>query len=222
MTAENKIVIRLGLTQIPAAIAALDLYFRMHLGQYDAIDQLYHESTDKLWDHDVDRARDMLMARIRNALMPDIAQLAFSGSRGIYNELNDPKCMDAYNLMCSVRRSWALHRNPHPSFMEATVDYREPTGKGRFRPAECVIDENGAVITMLQGQYEIFIEAASVYYDVLSLNLHRAFSRFTDDPELLKLAKEAEKYHPSDLPEDMVTRAQNLHDTIKDQTNTYE
>ncbi|MCR5088729.1 MAG: hypothetical protein K6C08_04355 [Oscillospiraceae bacterium] len=210
----NEVKLVLKDSQIHTAIAALDLFFRIYLGQYDAIDMLYLWSwdTDLYYDHNVDEARDVLMVPIRNALMPDMMSSGFGGSRGIYNKLNPPDCMDAYNLMCSIRSAYAWYRDPICTF--ATVDYRPPTKKGRYCPATCVIEkkEEAAVanLTMCKEQYELLLTAARVYLDVLTGMLRDAFGVFTQDPELLALAEEAEQYHPEHLNKRTLSNAENL------------
>ena len=208
---ENEVKLALKDSQINTAIAALDLFFRMHLGQYDAIDMLYQWNCLH-YDHDVDEARDALMVPIRNALMPDMKSSGFRGSRGIYNELNHPDCMDAYNLMCSIRSAYAWYRDPTCTY--ATVDYRPPTDKGRYSPAECVIKKKDeaavADVTMCREQFELLLTAAQVYLDVLTGKLREAFNVFTQDSALLALAEEAEQYHPDHLSKETLEKAENL------------
>ena len=192
----------------------------MHLGQYDAIDMLYQWNCLH-YDHDVDEARDALMVQIRNALMPDMKSSGFRSSRGIYNELNHPDCMDAYNLMCSIRSAYAWHLDP--TCIQAIVDYRPPTDKGRYSPAECVIEKNDeadvANVTMCKEQFALLMTAAQVYLDVLTGKLREAFAVLTQDPTLLALAEEAGQYHPEHLSKRILSKAENLLQLLKKQTD---
>lgn len=211
---ENDVKLVLKDSQINTAVAALDLFFRMHLGQYDTIDMLYlwNWNSELRYDHDVDKARDELMAPIRNTMMPDMKSSWFNGSRGIYNESNHPDCMDAYNLMCSIRSAYVWYRDP--TCTHATVDYRPPTDKGRYSPAECVIEKIGeadvASVTMCKEQFALLMTAAQVYLDVLTGKLREAFAVFTQDPTLLALAEEAEQYHPEHLSKRTLSNAESL------------
>ena len=208
---ENEVKLIMKDSQIHTAIAALDLFFRMHLGQYDAIDMLYQWNCLH-YDHDIDEARDALLVPIRNALMPDMKSSSFRGSRGIYNELNHPDCMDAYNLMCSIRSAFAWYRDPTCTY--ATVDYRPPTNKGRYSPADCVIEKKDeaavAKVTMCREQFILLLTAAQVYLDVLTGKLREAFAVFTHDSALLALAEEAEQYHPENMSKKVLSKAENL------------
>ena len=210
----NEVKLILKDNQIHIAVATLDLFFRMYLGQYDAIDMLYlwNRDPELHYDHDVDKARDALMAPIRNALMPEMHSTGFRESRGIYNELNHPDCMDAYNLMCSIRSAYAWYRDPTCTF--GTVDYRPPTNKGRYSPAECMIEKKDGVavanVTMCKEQFELLLTAAKVYLDVLTGKLRDAFGVFTQEDELLALAEDAEQYHPEHLSKRVLSNAENL------------
>ena len=145
-------VLLLSENKISIAISALDLYFRMHLGLYDAIDRLYHETHDPdiSYNWDGEMARDAYLLRIRDALIPDMRDTGIFCSRGIHSELNHPDCVDAYNLMCSIRSAYAMYKNP---FEDLSVDYREPIDKGCCPHAECIIRNNSGSAEALVTTY---------------------------------------------------------------------
>lgn len=198
--------------RIQTAIDALNLYFRMYLGQYDAIDMLYKMNFNPslIYDYDKEKARDELFVQIRDVLFPDMKNKGFLASRGIYNELNHPDCMDAYNLMCTIRSAYAWYRDPHATY--PTVDYRPPTNKGCCPHAECVIKEENdtvyAVVTMCKEQFKILSDAAQVYLKVLTSDIGKAVAYFTTDSEMLRLAEKAEYYYPGNLSGEILSEAE--------------
>ena len=198
---------------IRMAIRALDLYFRMHLGQYDAIDRLYFELYNPAvtYNRDEEAARDEYLIQIRDALIPDMKGKGLYCSRGIHNELNHPDCVDAYNLMCSIRSAYARYRKPYE---DNSVDYREPIDAGCCPHAECMIRDNEgsveALVTMCLDQLRIFEDAAEIFMHVLSGDLYRAFSYYTDDSEMTRLACMASKYHPAHLNGYVLASAEEL------------
>ena len=148
----DRLVLLLPENRISTAISALDLYFRMHLGQYDAIDRLYHEAHDPdiSYNRDGEMARDAYLLRIRDSLIPDMKGTGIFCSRGIHSELNHPDCVDAYNLMCSIRSAYARYKNP---VGDLSVDYREPIDKGCCPHAECIIRNNSGSAEALVTTY---------------------------------------------------------------------
>ena len=211
METKHNITVILREGQIQTAIASLDIYFRIFLGQYDAIDLLYQWNSDpyKIQDDAArEDLRDDVFVQLRDELAPDISQMGLGGSRGIYNEQNDPRCMDAYNLMCSIRSEYAWYKHPAGG---GAVDFRSPTKAGRYPHAKCEVTRINRAVTeiveMIPEQYTLLSEAADVYEALLCGRMREVFSHYTEDPEMLELAAQTERFHPRYLMPDVVRDA---------------
>ena len=83
---QGMILIRGGtnviITDITAAIDALDFYDRMYLGQFDEITKAYRYHGKK--GYQAFTEQENILLAIRSKMMPDIANLGFNCSRGIY------------------------------------------------------------------------------------------------------------------------------------------
>lgn len=203
---------------INTAISSLDLYIRIHLGQFDSIGWLYQMNTEKYLTEDEKSERDAMLLRLRNAVFPDLYHLPFNGSRGISNEKNSPKALDAYNLKCIIRSTIAWYHHPEGGY---TVDFDYPFLAGRCRNAVCnAAQQNGVDIIYLKvcsEQFCIMIDAAAVYKAVVKGDLLEAMRYYTKDVEALRMAEQSNTKLPQQLRKSCVDAAQKYIDFMKEQ-----
>ena len=203
---------------INTAISSLDLYIRIHLGQFDSIGWLYQMNAEKYLTEDEKSERDAMLLRLRNAVFPDLTHLPFHGSRGISSEKNSPKALDAYNLKCMIRSTIAWYHHPEGGY---TVDFDYPFLAGRCRNAVCnAAQKNGVDFIYLKvcsEQFHIMIDAAAVYMAVVKGDLLEAMRYYTEDVEALRMAKQSNKILPQQLRKSCVDAAQKYIDFMKEQ-----
>ena len=88
---------------VAAAIRALDLYSRIFIGQYDHLNWDIRLNADekKISWKEIERAeimRTYMFKKIRDIIIPDLAHFDLYASHGIWNDKNDPRAIDAYDL----------------------------------------------------------------------------------------------------------------------------
>lgn len=203
---------------INTAIASLDLYIRIHLGQFDAIGWLYQMNAEKCLTESEKSEQSALLLCLRNAVFPDLSYLPFSGSRGISNEKNSPEALDAYNLKCVIRSTIAWYHHPEGGY---TVDFDYPFLSGRCRNAECrAAEQNGCDIIYLKlcpEQFRIMIDAAAVYLAVVIGHLCEAMHFYAADTEALRIPEQAEHCCTTMLRKSCVDAAQEYNHFMKEQ-----
>lgn len=203
---------------ISTAIASLDLYIRIHLGQFDSIGWLYQVNAEKCLTESEKSEQDAVLLHLRNAVFPDLSYLPFNGSRGISNEKNSPDALDAYNLKCVIRSTIAWYHHPEGGY---TVDFDYPFLSGRCRNAECkAAEQNGSDIIYLRvcsEQLRIMIDATAVYLAVVSGHLCEIMHFYTADKGALRIAEQAEQYFTIRLRKSCVDAAQEYNYFMKEQ-----
>ena len=203
---------------INTAIASLDLYIRIHLGQFDAIRWLHQMNAEKCLTEDEKLEWDVELLHLRNAMFPDLYYLPFNGSRGISNEKNSPDALDAYNLKCAIRSTIAWYHHPEGGI---TVDFDYPFLSGRCRNAVCkAAERSGSDIIYLRvcpEQFRIMKDAAAVYMAVVSGQLQEALHFYTADSDALRIAEQAEQHCMTRLRNSCVNAAQEYNLFMKEQ-----
>ena len=191
-------VIKLSNRDVSTAIKSLDIYGRIFIGQYDHINweiRLNAPFNKDEWRQfeEKEHEREAILVAIKKLVLPNQAALGFYGSNGIWNEENDPRAIDAYDLQQTIRYSDAWKRFPEGG---VTRNFDEPWIRGRYPKVSIEIVGDAKkyemTIELLPEQYEIMVEAAKVYQYLYKGKFKKMFSLYTDNPKALSLAKDME------------------------------
>ncbi|WP_049945069.1 hypothetical protein [Butyrivibrio sp. AC2005] len=172
-------------------IAALDLYSRIWIGQYDRIDDIYIYDTGSRWNRD--SRRHSLFQEIRNILIPSLLGMGdySSCSLGIWSEKTDIKAINAYDIQQRLRYELSWYRNPEG---DITVDYDTPMIRGSNGDFSvfCESTDEGVCATLYLSQEHLIVMQTSleVYGFLINRKMQGAFKYYTSDEEALSLAEE--------------------------------
>lgn len=170
------------ITDITAAIDALDFYDRMYLGQFDEITKAYRYHGKK--DYQTFTEQEKILLEIRCKMMPDIANLGFNCSRGIYCPETPKRAVDSHDILQVFNYEYAVNIC---GIKAGSIDYRtHPVCiDGQF--PEVIIDGDEAI--MNAEQMAIVYDAAKAYAFMVRGEIRKLFEMFTDDEEVLKTAE---------------------------------
>ena len=186
---------------VAAAIRVLDLYSRIFIGQYDHLNWDIRLNADekKISWKEIERAeimRTFMFKKIRDIIIPDLAHFELYASHGIWNDKNDPRAIDAYDMQQTIRFTDAWFRRPEGGI---GVYFSKPWIRGRYPEVIAEISGNRndyqMTVTFLPEQFMILKEAAEVFLHAQCQEFEKMFAMFTDDQKALELAKAAEQYN---------------------------
>ena len=192
---------KIVITKIQTAIKSLEIYSRIFMGQYDHLNWEIRLNAifDKANWKDVERkedARKTYLREIRDLVFPDLADYDFYASRGIWNEKNDPRAIDAYDMQQTIRYVDSWFRVPEGGIGR---NFDVPWIRGRFPEVKAVIvgnkDDYCMKIELLPEQFEILKEAAAVYLYLNQGEMLKLFSVYTNNPKALEIAKDLKQFN---------------------------
>ena len=198
---------------VAAAIRALDLYSRIFIGQYDHLNWDIRLNADekKISWKEIERAeimRTFMFKKIRDILIPDLAHFELYASHGIWNDKNDPRAIDAYDMQQTIRFTDAWFRRPEGGI---GVYFSKPWIRGRYPEVKVEItgtrSDYQMMIDLLPEQFVILKEASEVFLHAQCLEFEKMFAMFTDDKKALGLAREAEQYNVVQKPDSKASAA---------------
>ncbi|WP_026510959.1 hypothetical protein [Butyrivibrio sp. LC3010] len=172
-------------------IAALDLYSRIWIGQYDRIDDIYIYDTGSRWNKD--SRRHSLFQEIRNILIPSLLGMGdySSCSLGIWSEKTDIRAINAYDIQQRLRYELSWYKNPEG---DITIDYDTPMIRGSNGDFSvfCETTDEGVYATLYLSQEHLIVMQTSleVYSFLINRKMHETFKYYTSDEEVLSLAEE--------------------------------
>ena len=172
-------------------IAALDLYSRIWIGQYDRIDDIYIYDTGSRWNKD--SRRHSLFQEIRNILIPSLLGMGdySSCSLGIWSEKTDIRAINAYDIQQRLRYELSWYKNPEG---DITIDYDTPMIRGSNGDFSvfCETTDEGVYATLYLSQEHLIVMQTSleVYSFLINRKMQEAFKYYTSDKEVLSLAEE--------------------------------
>lgn len=143
------VIVRLDITvaQAQAVAAALDLFTRLSLGQFEEISSKFAHGEFRVVRHGDEMGRlptEQECCEIRSlcAGLKRIAGHAHGGSFGIGSVAVSEKAHASYEVMKVLNETLALHRDPAPSFRG--VDYDGLTVRYSTQPApRCAMEDKG-------------------------------------------------------------------------------
>ena len=192
---------------VPVVIRALDLYSRIFIGQYDHLNWDIRLNADekKISWKEIERAeimRTYMFKKIRDIIIPDLAHFDLYASYGIWNDKNDPRAIDAYDMQQTIRFTDAWFRRPEGGI---GVYFSKPWIRGRYPEVKVEItgtrSDYQMTIELLPEQFVILKEAAEVFLHALCQEFEKMFAMFTDDQKALELARDAEQYNVVQKPD---------------------
>ena len=193
--------------QVSTAIDALDLYSRIFIGQYDHLNwdiRLNAEVKKNEWKEfeDAEIKRSFVFKKIRDIIIPDLAHFELYASHGIWNDKNDPRAIDAYDMQQTIRFTDAWFRRPEGGI---GVYFSKPWIRGRYPEVKVEItgtrSDYQMMIDLLPEQFMILKEAAEVFLYAQCQEYEKMFAMFTDDQKALELARDAEQYNVVQKPD---------------------
>ena len=192
---------------VAAAIRALDLYSRIFIGQYDHLNWDIRLNADekKISWKEIERAeimRTYMFKKIRDIIIPDLAHFDLYASHGIWNDKNDPRAIDAYDLQQTIRFTDAWFRRPEGGI---GVYFSKPWIRGRYPEVKVEItgtrSDYQMMIDLLPEQFMILKEASEVFLHAQCQEFEKMFAMITDDQKALELARDAEQYNVVQKPD---------------------
>ena len=186
---------------VPVVIRALDLYSRIFIGQYDHLNWDIRLNADekKISWKEIERAeimRTYMFKKIRDIIIPDLAHFELYASHGIWNDKNDPRAIDAYDMQQTIRYTNAWFQRPEGGI---GVHFSKPWIRGRYPEVKAEIsgtrNDYQMTIDLLPEQFMILKEAAEVFMHAQCQEFEKMFAMFTNDQKALELAKAAEQYN---------------------------
>lgn len=209
---------KLSMEEYRVLYDALDLYTRVWIGQYDHID------SDMRWKKECEELnvhRDEIVSKfisLRAILMPEIINIGYYGSYGIYNAGRDYRAGVSYDILQGIRYkvSWFEH----------------PEGGLQFdfnKPLYCKDDPYSPIKAYCQkadGKTMLFVEASEEQTDIMisalrildaenSGDIREVFTYYTDNNEALRIAEEITGIYRSVPDEDHFDKRTDLiHDLI--------
>ena len=198
---------------VPVVIRALDLYSRIFIGQYDHLNWDIRLNADekKISWKEIERAeimRTYMFKKIKDIIIPDLAHFDLYASHGIWNDKNDPRAIDAYDLQQTIRFTDAWFRRPEGGI---GVHFSKPWIRGRYPEVKVEItgtrSDYQMMIDLLPEQFTILKEAAEVFLHAQCQEYEKMFEMFTDDKNALGLARDAEQYNVVQKPDSEATAA---------------
>lgn len=198
---------------VPVVIRALDLYSRIFMGQYDHLNWDIRLNADekKISWKEIERAeimRTYMFKKIRDIIIPDLAHFELYASHGIWNDKNDPRAIDAYDMQQTIRYTNAWFQRPEGGI---GVYFSKPWIRGRYPEVKVEItgtrSDYQMMIDLLPEQFMILKEAAEVFLHAQCQEFEKMFAMFTDDKNALGLAREAEQYNVVQKPDSEATAA---------------
>ena len=198
---------------VSAAIRALDLYSRIFMGQYDHLNwdiRLNADAKKASWKEieGAEVMRTFLFKEIRDIIIPDLAHFELYASHGIWNDKNDPRAIDAYDMQQAIRFTDAWFRRPEGGI---EVHFSKPWIRGRYPEVKVEItgtrSDYQMMIDLLPEQFVILKEASEVFLHAQCQEFEKMFAMFTDDKKALGLAREAEQYNVVQKPNSKASAA---------------
>ena len=126
-----KVTITMSIDQAYYVMNALELHARLHIGQFDHLDWEFvsHGNKRDFWRDQ--EQRDQLRTHLigaRDIIFPELKQMGFGGSYGIFNQSNIGETAHvAWDMYQCVRYQVAYYRNPSPDQVTGwSVSYNKP------------------------------------------------------------------------------------------------
>lgn len=122
MNTQEKLILELSIPQARAAVDAFDLFTRLSLGQFRALEDLIRQEAIKKADGS---PADMETCEQIDGLLKQVATLmgfGYNSSRGIGNPNNSIESARAYEIKKVVEKALAVHNDPNPSFRGVNYD----------------------------------------------------------------------------------------------------
>lgn len=166
------------ITDITAAINALDFYGRMYLGQFDVIPKAYRYHGEK--SYQAFSEQEKILLAIRSKMMPDIANLGFDCSRGIYCPETPKRAVDSHDILQVFNYEYAVNIC---GIKAGSIDYRTHPVCIDGQYPEVKIDGDEAI--MNAEQMLIVYDAAKAYAFMVCGEIRKLFDMFTNNEELL-------------------------------------
>lgn len=195
------------ITDNTAAINALDFYDRMYLGQFDEITKAYRYHLKK--GYNAFEEQEKILLAIRSKMMPDIANLGFNCSRGIYCPETPKRAVDSHDILQIFNYEYAVNIC---GIKEGSIDYRTHPVCIDGQYPEVIIDGDEAI--MNAEQMTIVYEAAKAYAFMVRGEIRKLFEMYTEDEEVLKTAETV--VFPS-MKKDAVKKADDFVKSVEEQ-----
>lgn len=122
MNTQDKLNLELTIPQARAVVGALDLFTRLSLGQFRALEDMIRQEAIKKADGS---PADMDTCEQIDGVLKQVAALmgfSYNSSRGIGNPHNSIESARAYEIKKVVEKTLAEHSDPNPSFRGVNYD----------------------------------------------------------------------------------------------------
>ena len=121
---------------------------------------------------------------IRSKMMPDIANLGFNCSRGIYCPETPKRAVDSHDILQVFNYEYAVNIC---GIKEGSIDYRTHPVCIDGQYPEVIIDGDEAIMNV--EQMKIVYDAARACAFMVRGEMRKLFEMYTDDEEVLKTAE---------------------------------
>lgn len=182
-----------------ALMSALDVYSRIWMGQYDEIEwelRMLTSDLNKLKQEESARREAWLL--MRRLILPELGDMHFGASHGIWSEHTDDRGQAAYDILQVVRHARAWHKNPEGGMGR---DFDKPWIHGSLPPIQCSCEGDGdnllTTLVLTPAHAALMADAVSVLSSIVRQDLFEAMSHYTMNEEALGIAKSIEDLLPS-------------------------
>ena len=185
----------------------LDFYFRLHLGQYDAIENEIKWNIDYInLSNTYQFVREHILTAIRSIVFmnSDISKRGMIASLGIYSDKTDDRGKIAYDLLQVIRHKYSWFKHPEGNM---TIDFDSPFPASEYKLAKCsceeVDDEINIIIDISLKQLEILLEAIELYSYLCIMDIKRILKTFSEDEMVSDLSKIIQNLFKKDMQIDL-------------------
>lgn len=197
--------------EIGLAIAALDFYSRIWIGQYGEILWKHRQCLDYRDIERIEEEAKNYLSLLRMTIMPEIGP-ELNGSHGIFNPKVDGRSALSYNLQQVIRYKYAYARFPEGGMgvsfgkplKAGTTDL--PTGKIEKVDDEWVIHVEGKSEEDTKKYKETLLDALTIYKDLMDADVVKLFSYYTDNEKALSYAKRVQNLYRESVKDTDIAR----------------
>jgi len=143
-----KLTLTVNMDQAYTLMNAMEMYARLHIGQFDHIDtefawngQNCNGEDRHFWENSSVRASlRKHLTEAREIIFPELRVIGPNGSHGIYSHKISPSAHNAWDIYQVVRHTLAVHREPNP--IGFSTSYNEPMQVSEKNPLPTAIIKN--------------------------------------------------------------------------------
>lgn len=134
--------------------------------------------------------------KLRSILIPNLANEDFNCSLGIWSVETSSLAKSAYDMQQIIRYTQAWHIHPEGG---SGVNFNTPILEGELlqRKCRCKGDaaENVIIISGEERNFRLILECLEVYGCLFEYKIEEMFKYYTDNAEVLRLAKNIEEVY---------------------------